>query len=134
MLESSEGSLRIVDVEGKAPEYPKLKVVSVESGIGWVPFLLEELDYVFDDIVVSEKERGYAQRRPVALVHSEFFERITEAIAAERQVKRWSRAKKEALIAGDFDRLKDAARRRQPFGPHPSRRRQGAAPQDEGKE
>src|SRR4051812_7336037 len=42
---------------------------------------------------------GYtAQRRPVTLVFSQWFDRITDAIAAERQVKGWSRAKKEALI------------------------------------
>ena len=47
---------------------------------------------------------GYtAKRRPVELVYSAHFERITDAIAYERQVKGWSRAKKEALIKGDFD-------------------------------
>ena len=50
------------------------------------------------------------------------FELEGDAIAAERCLKGWSRAKKEALIAGDFDRLRDAARRRSSFGPHPSRR------------
>lgn len=49
---------------------------------------------------------GYtATRGPVALVFSQWFDRITDAIAVERQVKGWSRAKKEALIAGDFARL-----------------------------
>src|SRR6266508_3082334 len=72
---------------------------------------------------------GYtAQRRPVVLVYSQWFERITDAIAAERQVKGWSRAKKEALIRGDFIALPKLSRRR---GPHPSRRRR--APQDEGR-
>jgi putative endonuclease len=56
---------------------------------------------------------GYtAQRRPVRLVYSQWFERITDAIAPERQVKGWSRAKKEALINGDYDRLSMLARRR----------------------
>jgi putative endonuclease len=66
---------------------------------------------------------GYtATRRPVKLVLSESFERITDAIAAERQIKGWSRTKKEALVAGDFSRLQSASRRRQAYGPHPSRR------------
>ena len=44
---------------------------------------------------------GYtARQRPVTLVFSEHFERIDDAIAAERQVKGWRRDKKEALIAG----------------------------------
>jgi putative endonuclease len=55
---------------------------------------------------------GYtATRRPVALVYSQWFERITDAIAAERQVKGWSRAKKEALMRGDFDALRALSRR-----------------------
>jgi len=66
---------------------------------------------------------GYtATRRPVVLVFSEFFDRIVDAIAAERRIKGWSRAKKQALIAGDFAQFQNASRRRKPFGPHPSRR------------
>ena len=64
---------------------------------------------------------GYtAQRRPVKLVFAQHFEIISDAIAAERQVKGWSRAKKEALIAGDWSRIARLAQRRRP---HPSRRR-----------
>jgi putative endonuclease len=66
---------------------------------------------------------GYtATRRPVRLAYSEYFEQITDAIAAERKVKGWSRAKKEALINQDFDRLRTLSRRRKPIGPHGSRR------------
>jgi putative endonuclease len=60
-----------------------------------------------------------ATRRPVTLVYSQWFDRITDAIAAERQVKGWSRAKKEALITGDFRKLQALSRRRRP---HLSRR------------
>ena len=63
---------------------------------------------------------GYTStRRPVTLAYSEWFERITDAIAAERKLKKWTRAKKEALIRGDFDKLHELARRHRP---HPSRR------------
>jgi putative endonuclease len=41
----------------------------------------------------------------VTLVYSVHFDHITDAIAYERQVKGWSRAKKEALIRGDFEAL-----------------------------
>ncbi len=51
-----------------------------------------------------------ASRRPVELVFWQAFERIEDAIAAERQIKRWRRAKKEALIRGEFDRLPELAR------------------------
>lgn len=56
---------------------------------------------------------GYtARRRPVTLVFHEEFQRITDAIAAERQIKNWSRAKKEALIRGDFEALRRLAKGR----------------------
>jgi putative endonuclease len=55
---------------------------------------------------------GYtSSRRPVSLIFSQQFESITDAIAAERQVKGWTRAKKEALVRGDWDGLKLLARR-----------------------
>ncbi|MFC3691800.1 GIY-YIG nuclease family protein [Chenggangzhangella methanolivorans] len=55
---------------------------------------------------------GYtAARLPVALVFSERFVRVEDAIAAERQIKGWSRAKKEALIAGRLDLLPRLAAR-----------------------
>jgi putative endonuclease len=76
---------------------------------------------------------GYtATRRPVVLKFAEYFDRIADAIAAEQQIKRWSRAKKEALIAGNFRRLSELAKRRTD-GPHGSRRARSArAPHHEG--
>jgi predicted GIY-YIG superfamily endonuclease len=56
---------------------------------------------------------GYTgTRRPVELVFSQEFDRLTDAFAAERQIKRWSRSKKEALIRGEYGALRDLARRR----------------------
>jgi len=56
---------------------------------------------------------GYTRsRRPVQLVWSQHFDRITDAIAAERRIKGWGRAKKEALIRSDWDKVRDLARRR----------------------
>lgn len=52
-------------------------------------------------------------RRPVTLVCSESFGTRIEALEAERRVKGWSRAKKEALIAGNWQRLSELARNRQ---------------------
>jgi putative endonuclease len=60
-------------------------------------------------------------RRPVTLVFSEYFDGITDAIAAERQLKGWSRAKREALIAGDFGKLVELSRGgKTETAPHPS--------------
>lgn len=52
------------------------------------------------------------RRRPVELVFAKEFDRIEDAIAAERRIKGWSRAKKEALIAGDMERLRELAQNR----------------------
>lgn len=49
---------------------------------------------------------GYTRtRRPVELVFIETFERIVDAIDRERQIKGWSRRKKEALIRYDYEAL-----------------------------
>jgi putative endonuclease len=72
---------------------------------------------------------GYTRsRRPVVLVFSQWFDRITDAIENERKLKKWTRAKKEAFIRGDIASLQMLARRRTP---HPSRSAQERAPQDE---
>jgi putative endonuclease len=56
---------------------------------------------------------GYTStRRPVTLVWAQHCLDITDAIAIERQIKGWSRAKKEALIRGDYGEIRVLAKRR----------------------
>jgi putative endonuclease len=56
---------------------------------------------------------GYTfTRRPVVLIWSEYFDRITDGIAAERQIKGWNRSKKEALMRSDWTDLSQLSRRR----------------------
>ena len=50
-------------------------------------------------------------RRPVTLAYSEPAESKIQAIRRERQIKGWTRAKKEALIAGDLELLKRLSRK-----------------------
>lgn len=47
-----------------------------------------------------------AERRPVTMVYAEEHSNRASALTRERQIKRWTRAKKEALVAGDRARLK----------------------------
>ncbi|EZP72456.1 rRNA methyltransferase [Sphingomonas paucimobilis] len=55
---------------------------------------------------------GYTQnRRPLQLVWQQDFGTREEALAAEQQIKGWSRKKKEALIAGDWDMVSRLARK-----------------------
>ena len=51
-----------------------------------------------------------AKRRPVKLLWSDEFPDISQAIDAERQIKKWTRAKKEALMRGDFELLKELSK------------------------
>ena len=50
-------------------------------------------------------------RRPVRLVYAGGFYNPNDAIAFEKQLKGWSRKKKEALIRGDWEAVKAIARR-----------------------
>jgi len=50
---------------------------------------------------------------PIALIYSEELPTFSEARKREAQVKRWSRAKKEALIAGNKEELKKLSKSRE---------------------
>ncbi|PRD45106.1 hypothetical protein C5748_02460 [Phyllobacterium phragmitis] len=57
-------------------------------------------------------EKSYTwNRRPVELVFSETYDLVKDAIAREKQIKGWSRRKKEALIALDYEGLPELSRR-----------------------
>lgn len=53
-----------------------------------------------------------SSRRPLELVFYCEFKDINLAIDKEKQIKRWSRAKKEALINGDFEALVNLAKKK----------------------
>lgn len=56
---------------------------------------------------------GYtATRRPIELAWSQEFVTREEALAAEQQIKGWSRAKKEALMAGDWEKVSALAKKK----------------------
>ncbi len=67
---------------------------------------------------LAEHQHGYDpkaythRRRPVALVYSEAFADHDDAFRREHQIKAWSRAKKEALIRGDWEDLQRQAKPR----------------------
>lgn len=56
---------------------------------------------------------GYTyKRRPVELMWSENFPSRIEALDAEKQIKGWTRGKKQALIDGDWTLPSELARNR----------------------
>jgi len=56
-------------MSGVLARYPKIKFVSVESGIGWIPFVLEAMDYQFQGNGVREEHPEFD------LLPSEYFAR-----------------------------------------------------------
>ena len=70
---------------------------------------------VQERVKIHDEGRGAlwtACRRPVALVYQETHPSEDDAIARERQLKRWTHAKKIALINEDRAKLKVLAKRR----------------------
>jgi len=59
------------------------------------------------------------KRRPLELVFSQEFPSREEALASERQIKGWSRRKKEAMIRGDWTEVSRLSRSR--FGQRETR-------------
>jgi predicted GIY-YIG superfamily endonuclease len=58
---------------------------------------------------------GYtASRRPLTLIHAEPFDSRDEAFQRERQIKGWSRAKKDALARCDWDTLQQLSKSAHP--------------------
>jgi len=56
----------------------------------------------------GQDENSYTYlRRPVELKYFEAFTDVNQAIAREKQIKGWSRKKKQALIAQNFEKLKE---------------------------
>ena len=61
----------------------------------------------------SGKGARYTSRRlPLKLVYSEEYDRIADAYSREKQVQNWSRAKREALINGDYEKLLPLAKKK----------------------
>lgn len=53
-----------------------------------------------------------AKLLPIKLVYSEWFSLIGQAFKREKQIQAWSHEKKQALIDGDIERLKEKAKKR----------------------
>jgi putative endonuclease len=67
------------------------------------------------EIRIAQHQQGLAcdwtrRRRPAELVWADHTSSREEALDFERRLKGWSRAKKEALIAGDWDLIGQLAR------------------------
>ena len=69
------------------------------------------LKRVFEHKTGKNKDSYTYTRRPVELVFYAEFTDINLAIQAEKQIKKWSRIKKQALINNEFDKLPNLAKK-----------------------
>jgi predicted TIM-barrel fold metal-dependent hydrolase len=88
-------AVQLMDVvmSGILPRNPRLRVVSVESGIGWLPFVKEALDHGFDYANVRGEKPEFT-KRPSEYIREQvwactFFEelaahRLLDEIGADR--------------------------------------------------
>ncbi|HEX2682625.1 MAG TPA: GIY-YIG nuclease family protein, partial [Ferruginibacter sp.] len=68
--------------------------------------LTDDLTRRFDEHITGAYETCYTfKRRPLVLQYYEIIPFLKDAIERELQIKRWSRAKKKALIEGNFHKL-----------------------------
>ena len=59
---SNAGTVANFLLSGIFDKYPNLRIASTESGVGWIPFMIEALEYQFDEMIATE--RVHVQRRP----------------------------------------------------------------------
>jgi predicted GIY-YIG superfamily endonuclease len=72
----------------------------------------KDLEQRMNEHVSGRACRTTALDVPLALLRVEAYSTFSEARQREAQLKRWSRAKKEALVRGDGDRLRTLSRSR----------------------
>jgi putative endonuclease len=82
-----------------------LYILCCADGSYYVGTTRDDLDKRISEHQAGTYDGYTTYRRPVKLVFHQSFERITDAVTAERQIKGWRREKKEALIRGDYAKL-----------------------------
>ncbi|MBO0321096.1 GIY-YIG nuclease family protein [Muricauda sp. CAU 1633] len=71
------------------------------------------LEKRIEEHTIGKHSTSYTfERRPVELVFYAKFTQIELAIQKEKQIKKWSKAKKEALINGQYDALPNLAKKK----------------------
>jgi putative endonuclease len=110
----------------ETPSYLKQKVFCRQENVVSMPwmYILECADgsyYVGStkdlERRITEHQEGlgakYTSRRlPVKLVYDEEYDRVVDAYYREKQVQGWTRAKREALIKGEYEALPALAKKK----------------------
>ena len=100
---------RLIDLLDPLPIAEALHVIRAFSYFAMLANIAEDTDH-------ARRRRALVQSGTPApagtLAHAVHFERVLDAIAAERQLKGWRRQKKEAYIRGEFELLPQLSSRR----------------------
>ena len=70
----------------------------------------DNLDVRMHQHETSKEDSYVSSRRPFELIWSQTFETRELALASERQIKGWSRRKKEAMMRGDWEKVSELAK------------------------
>lgn len=108
---SSNGPERpkVAEGESKDPMTARFYILRLKSGRLYVGSTTD-LEKRFKDHCSGKACRTTSIDPPAALLYSEELATFSEARRREAQVKRWSRAKKEALVSGDLIKLKNLSK------------------------
>ncbi len=72
-----------------------------------------DIERRFNEHINGENSNSYTySRRPLKLVFSELFIEPNQAIEFEKQIKKWNRKKKIALINREWNKLSDLAKKK----------------------
>jgi putative endonuclease len=91
---------------------PVVYLLQLRSGIIYIG-ASEDLEQRLSDHASGQACRTTQLDPPVALLLIEILATFSEARTREAQLKRWSRAKKEALIKGELERLRALSQSRE---------------------
>lgn len=103
---AKEVDIEFDEIEVKESAYGYMYILQCADG-SFYTGSTKELSLRIEQHKNGEGANFTANNLPVKLVYYETFDRIDEAFAREKQIQKWSRAKKIALIQGDIEKLKN---------------------------
>lgn len=71
----------------------------------------DDLETRIEKHITGKWDSYTALRLPIELVFKQEFDSRSAALALEQKIKGWSRRKKEALICGDYEKLKEYSKK-----------------------
>jgi predicted TIM-barrel fold metal-dependent hydrolase len=79
-------------LSGLFDRYENLKIVSVESGVGWIPYMLEQLEYQIDQTVTEPIERAsLGKRTPREYFRDHFYSMFWSEVfpIQSKEIREW---------------------------------------------